>query len=96
MNIKPIRNEEDYQAALSRLELIFDAEKDSEEGDELEVLSILIDHYERIHHPIGLPDPIEAIKSQMNEMGLKPKDLAEVIGYKSRVSEILNRKEKLN
>ncbi len=96
MEIKPIRSEEDYQAALERLEPIFDAKRGTPEGDELEVLSILIDKYENDHFPIGLPDPIEAIKFRMEQMDMKPKDLAEVLGFKSRVSEILNRKRKLS
>ncbi|MBZ9728306.1 helix-turn-helix domain-containing protein [Salegentibacter sp. JZCK2] len=95
MKIKPIRNEEDYQNALERLEVIFDAGKGTEEGDELEILAILIDNYENDNFPIGMPDPIEAIKFRMEQMGMKQKDLAEVIGFKSRVSEILNRKRKL-
>lgn len=95
MKIKPIRNEEDYQNALERLEEIFDATKDSEQGDELVILSILIDNYEKENFPIGMPDPIEAIKFRMEQMGMKQKDLAEVIGFKSRVSEILNKKRKL-
>lgn len=95
MKIKPIRNEKDYQASLKRLEVIFDAKKGSDEGDELEILSILIDRYEKEHFPIGMPDPIEAIKFRMEQMGMKQKDLAEVVGFKSRVSEILNRKRKL-
>ncbi len=95
MNIKPIRSEEDYQNALERLEVIFDAKKGTEEGDELEILSILIDNYENEHFPIGMPDPIEAIKFRMEQMGMKQKDLAEVFGFKSRVSEILNKKRKL-
>ncbi|GHB76541.1 helix-turn-helix domain-containing protein [Persicitalea jodogahamensis] len=96
MEIKPIRSEEDFQAALERLELIFDAKRGTPEGDELEVLSILIDKYENEHFPIGMPDPIEAIKFRMEQMDMKPKDLAEVLGFKSRVSEILNRKRKLS
>uniref|UniRef100_UPI0040477C48 helix-turn-helix domain-containing protein n=1 Tax=Roseivirga sp. TaxID=1964215 RepID=UPI0040477C48 len=96
MNIKPIRNESDYQSALVRLEVIFDAKRGTDEGDELEVLSILIDTYEKEHFPIELPDPIEAIKFRMEQMGMKQKDLAEVIGFKSRVSEIMGRKRKLN
>jgi len=95
MNIVPIRNEEDYQNALNRLEVIFDAKKGTEQGDELEILSILIDSYENENFPIGMPDPIEAIKFRMEQMGMKQKDLAEVMGFKSRVSEILNRKRKL-
>ncbi len=95
MNIKPIRNDADYQAALIRLESIFDAKKETEEGDELEILSILIDSYENEHFPIEMPDPIEAIKFRMEQMGMKQKDLAEVVGFKSRVSEIMNKKRKL-
>ena len=95
MNITPIRNEKDYQKALDRLEVIFDAKKGSEQGDELEILSILIDQYENENFLIGMPDPIEAIKFRMEQMGLKQKDLAELMGFKSRVSEILNKKRKL-
>ncbi len=95
MKIVPIRNEKDYQNALVRLELIFDAKKGSEKGDELEILSILIDRYENENFPIGMPDPIEAIKFRMEQMGMKQKDLAEVVGFKSRVSEILSKKRKL-
>ena len=95
MKIVPIRNEKDYQDALDRLEDIFDAKKGTEEGDELEILSILIDQYENENFPIGMPDPIEAIKFRMEQMGMKQKDLAEVVGFKSRVSEILNKKRKL-
>jgi len=92
MTIRPIKNEEDYQSALERLELIFDAKRDTVEGDELEILSILIDQYEKEHDRIDMPDPVEAIKFRMEQMGLKQKNLAEMLGFKSRVSEILNRK----
>lgn len=95
MKIAPIRTEKDYQNALDRLEDIFDAKKGTAEGDELEILSILIDQYEKENFPIGMPDPIEAIKFRMAQMGMKQKDLAEVVGFKSRVSEILNKKRKL-
>ncbi len=95
MNITPIKNEKDYQKALERLEIIFEAKIGTEKGDELEILSILIDRYENKHFPIGMPDPIEAIKFRMEQMGMKQKDLAEVVGFKSRVSEILNKKRKL-
>ncbi|MDY7395830.1 helix-turn-helix domain-containing protein [Aureibaculum sp. 2210JD6-5] len=95
MNITPIRNEKDYQKALERLELIFDANKGTKNGDELEILSILIDRYENENFPIGMPDPIEAIKFRMEQMGMKQKDLADIMGFKSRVSEILNKKRKL-
>jgi HTH-type transcriptional regulator/antitoxin HigA len=96
MKIAPIRNKKDYEKALKRLEQIFDAKKGTEKGDELEILSILIEKYENEQFPIDLPDPIEAIKFRMEQLGMKPKDLAKVMGYKSRVSEILNRKRKLS
>lgn len=95
MKITPIRNEQDYQEALEKLEILFDSKKGSDEGDELEILSILIDKYENETYPIDLPDPIEAIKFRMEQMGMKQKDLAEIVGFKSRVSEILNKKRKL-
>lgn len=96
MSITPIRSQGDYLKALKRLEQIFDAKFGSAEGDELEILSILIDDYERKNFPVEMPDPIEAIKFRMDQLGMKPKDLAEAVGYKSRASEILNRKRKLS
>jgi len=95
MNIKVIKTEEDYNQALKRLEVIFDAPIDSTEGDEAELLSILIEKYEDEHYPIDAPDPIEAIKFRMEQMDMNNQDLAEIIGYKSRVSEIFNHKRKL-
>lgn len=94
-SIKPIKSEQDYQNALHRLEIIFDAQIDSKEGDEAEILSLLIENYENENYPIEAPDPIEAIKIRMEEMNMKQKDLVGIIGGKSRVSEILNRKKKL-
>ena len=96
MEIKPIKTEQDYNQALERLELIFDAKKDTHEVDELEVLGILIDRYENENFPIDLPDPIEAIKFRMEQMGYNQNDLAKIVGLKSRASEILNRKRKLS
>ena len=96
MIVKPIKNEKDYHQALERLEVIFDAKKGSDEGDELEVLSILIDKYENEGSPIGLPDPIEAIKFRMEQMGYNQTDLAKIVGLKSRASEILSKKRKLS
>lgn len=95
MKIKPIRNDADYQKALERLEVIFDAKRETEEGDELEILSIIIDNYESENFPIEMPDPISAINFRMEQMGLKQKDLVDMIGFKSRVSEIMNKKRKL-
>ena len=96
MEIKPIKTEQDYNQALERLEVIFDAEKGTIEGDELEVLGILIEKYEDDYFPIDLPDPIEAIKFRMEQMNYSQNDLAKVIGLKSRASEILNKKRKLS
>ena len=95
MEWKVIKTEKDYQKALARLELIFDARKGSRLGDELELLTLLIDTYEKETSKIDLPDPIEAIRFRMEQLGYKQKDLAKAIGLKSRVSEILNRKRKL-
>lgn len=95
MNIKVIKTEEEYNLALKRLELIFDAPIDAPEGDEAELLSILIEKYEDEHYPIEAPNPIEAIKFRMEQMEMDNNDLAKVIGYKSRVSEIFNGKRKL-
>lgn len=96
MNVKPIKTKKDHQKALKRLEMIFDARPGTKEGDELDVLGVLIENYEDEHYPIEAPDPIEAIKFRMEQMGYKQKDLAKIIGYKGRVSEILNRKRKLS
>ena len=93
---KVIKTEEEYNQAIERLEVIFDAEVGSPEGDELELLSLLIDNYEKLHYPIDLPDPIEAIKYRMEQLDLKPKDLAKVLGFRSRVTEVLNKKRKLS
>ena len=95
MKIKPIRTRKDYEAALLRMEEIFDAPINSQEGDEGEVLSLLIENYENEHYPIEAPDPIEAIKIRMEELDLRQKDLIGIIGAKSKVSEVLNKKRKL-
>lgn len=95
MNIKPIKTNKDYEKALKRLEVIFDASANTKEGDEAEILSLLIENYENKYYPIEAPDPIEAIKIRMEEMNIKQKDLVGIIGGKSRVSEILNKKKKL-
>jgi HTH-type transcriptional regulator/antitoxin HigA len=96
MEIKVIKTEDDYNSALKRLEEIFDAPVNSPDGDEAELLTVLIEKYEEEHYPIEAPDPIEAIRFRMEQMNMKKKDLAEVLGYKSRVSEILSRKRKLS
>ena len=96
MEIKLIKTENDYNQALERLEVLFDAKKGTPEGDELELLSILIEQYENTHFPIDLPDPIEAIKFRMEQLGYNQNDLAKIIGLKSRASEILSKKRKFS
>jgi HTH-type transcriptional regulator/antitoxin HigA len=95
MEYTVIKNEKQYNKAINRLEQIFDAKKSTREGDELELLSLLIDKYEQEKYPIDFPDPIDAIKFRMEQLGYQQKDLVSAIGLKSRVSEILNRKRKL-
>ena len=95
MNIKPIKTESDYQVALKRFEILFDAPIGTPESDEADILALLIEEFENKNYPIEAPDPIEAIKIRMEEMQLKQIDLVDAIGGKSRVSEILNRKRKL-
>lgn len=96
MNIKPIKTKNDYEEAMLRLENIFDAKRGTAKGDELEILSLLIEKYEDEHFPIDLPDPVEAIKFRMEQLGLTQTDLANIVGQKSRASEILNRRRKLS
>jgi HTH-type transcriptional regulator/antitoxin HigA len=96
MNVNLIKTKKDYNQALERLELIFDAKKGTKEGDELKLLGILIEQYENENFFIDLPDPIEAIKFRMEQMGYTQNDLAKIVGFKSRASEILNRKRKLS
>lgn len=93
--IKPIHTEQEYKKALKRLEKIFDAQPGTREGDELEILGILIEKYEDSTEKIDFPDPIEAIKFRMEQLDYTQSDLIRVVGLKSRVSEILNRKRKL-
>ena len=98
MNIRPIRNEDDYQAALRELSLYFDDEPTpgTPEGDRFEILLTLVEAFEAKHWPVDLPDPIEAIKFRMEQAGLKPKDLTPAIGQLNRVYEVLNRKRPLS
>jgi HTH-type transcriptional regulator / antitoxin HigA len=95
MQIRPIKNEADYQLALKQMEKVFDAKGGTPEGDLADILALMIDDYEQRNYPIGSPDPIEAIKVRMEEMNLKQADMVNIIGTKSRVSEVLNRKRKL-
>jgi len=95
MNIKPIRSEADYQDALNEVECLMHAKADSPEGEKLDVLVTLIEAYEAKHFPMELPDPIEAIKFEMERQGLTVKDLEPMIGKSNRVYEILNYKRSL-
>lgn len=95
-SIKIIKSEKEYEHALERLEEIFDAPPGTPEGDESELLALLIEKYEEEHYPIPDPDPIEAIKYMMEQSNLKLKDLSDILGNKGNVSKILNKKRKLS
>ncbi len=95
MEIKPIKNEADYQAVLEEIERLFDAAPDTPEGDRLEVLTTLVEAYEEKHYNIPMPDPIDAILYYMESRGLSRRDLEPYIGSRARVSEVLNRKRPL-
>lgn len=96
--LKPIKNEEQYNEALARVYELMqtDLKEGSVASDKLEVLSILIKEYELVHYPIPSPNPLEAIKFRMDQMGLSEKELGEILGYRSRKSEILSGKRKLS
>ncbi len=91
MNIRPIRNDSDYRAMLAEIESLMDADADTPDGERLDVLVTLVEAWERRHFPMGLPDPIEAIRFQMEHLGLTPRDLKPMIGRLNRVYEVLNR-----
>jgi HTH-type transcriptional regulator / antitoxin HigA len=95
MDIRPIKTEADYQATLKEVEGLMSVEADTPEGDRLDVLVTLIEHYEQRHYPIDFPDPVDAIKFRMEQQGLTVEDLVPVIGRKNRVYEILARKRPL-
>ncbi len=96
MKISPIRTKKQYQNALKRIDDIFEAKPNSVQGDELEILSILVESYEANKFQIDDPDPIEAIKFRMEQLGIDQTKFGEILGYKSRASEILNKKRKLS
>lgn len=95
MNIKPIKTKKDYEAALNRINDLWDAKTDTPEGDELDILATLVEAYETKNFEISTPDPVEAIKFRMEQMGLKKSDLAPILGGRNRVSEILRHKRNL-
>jgi HTH-type transcriptional regulator / antitoxin HigA len=95
MTVKPIKTERDYRRALKEIDKLWDAKPNTPKGDRLDVLVTLVEAYENKHYKIDPPDPIEAIKFRMEQLELKPSDLADILGGRSRVSEILNKKRKL-
>ena len=95
MEIKPIKTEQDYNMSIKRIEELWGAKRDTSEGDELDLLCTLVESYEMKHYPIAPPDPIDAIKFRMEQMGMTKADMVKYLGSQSRVSEILNGKRRL-
>ena len=91
MELRPIRTQADYKAALKKISSLLEAPVGSKENEMLELLSVLVEAYEEEHHPVDPPDPIEAIKFRMEQMGLTRRDLEPYLGSRARVSEVLNR-----
>ncbi len=96
MNIKPIKTMDDHKAALARIEQLWEAEVNTPEGDELEVLGTLVQAFEDVHFPIDPPNPIDAIRFRMEQLGLEDKDLVPFLGTRSRVTEILKCQRRLS
>ena len=94
--VRPIRTEADYEAALAEVERLWGARAGTPEGDRLDVLATLIDTYEALHHPMDPPDPIDAIRFRMEQQGLSRKDLEGLIGTRTRIAEVLNRRRSLS
>jgi len=95
MEIRPIKTEQDYQESIHRIDKLWGSNRDTTEGDELDLLCILVESYEMTHYPIAPPDPIDAILLRMEQMGMTKTDMAKYLGSQSRVSEVLSRKRKL-
>ena len=95
VDIKPIKTDADYRAVLKEIEMLMTAEPDTAEGEKLDVLVTLVEAYEKKHYPLDLPDPVEAIKFEMEQKGLTVKDLEPMIGKSNRVYEVLNYKRSL-
>jgi len=95
MELRPIKTETDHQDALRAIELLFNAAPNTPEGDRLEILGTLVEAYEKVHFPIGLPDPIEVIQYYMDTRGWSLRDLEPCFGSRTRVSEVLSRKRSL-
>ena len=95
-NLKPIRTEADYEVALAEIERLWGTRVGTPEGDRLDILATLVDAYENEHYPMDPPDPIEAIKFRMEQQGLTRKDLEGILGTRTRVAEVLNRRRGLS
>ncbi len=95
-NVKPIRSKRDHEAALKEVDRLWGAKLGTRNGDRLDVLATLIEAYEAKHYPIDPPDPIEAIKFRMEQLGLTRRNLEEIIGTRTRIAEVLNRKRGLS
>ena len=96
MRIKPIKTERDYRKALKEIDKLWDAKPNTYKGDRLDVLVTLVEAFERKHYEMAPPDPVEAIKFRMEQLRLKATDLAKILGGRSRVSEVLNKKRNLS
>jgi HTH-type transcriptional regulator / antitoxin HigA len=94
--MRPIRTEADYEEALEEVAALWGAASDTPKGDRLDVLATLIDVYEAKHHAMDPPDPVEAIKFRMEQQGMTRKDLEDIIGTRTRIAEVLNRKRSLS
>jgi HTH-type transcriptional regulator / antitoxin HigA len=94
--VKPIRTEADYEAAIGEIEALWGSKSGTSAGDRLDVLATLIDAYETAHYPMDPPDPVEAIKLRMEQQGMTRRDLEEIIGTRTRIAEVLNRKRGLS
>lgn len=95
MDIRPIRTESDYDATLSEIAMLLDAQPATSDGDRLDVLTTLVEAYEARHHPMPPPDPVEAILYHIESRGLTRRDLEPMLGSRARVSEVLNRRRPL-
>lgn len=95
-DVRPIRNEDDYETALADVAALWGAASGTPEGDRLDVLATLIDVYEARHHAMDPPDPVEAIRFRMEQQGMTRKDLEDIIGTRTRIAEVLNRKRGLS
>ena len=95
-DVKPIRTEADYEAAVGEVEALWGSKSGTSAGDRLDVLATLIDAYETAHYPMDPPDPVEAIKFRMEQQGMTRRDLEEIIGTRTRIAEVLNRKRGLS